>query len=68
MTERRYLPLVLCALALVVYSNGSHFLTWRPASYNTLEYQRAQEMARHGDPEAQRFVNGQSDVNPFDAR
>jgi|GEM_PF-4545691 hypothetical protein len=65
MTGRRYLPLVLYALALVVSSNGSHFFTWRPASYNTLEYRHAQQMARHGDPEAQRFVRGESDVNPF---
>jgi hypothetical protein len=25
-------------------------------------------MALHGDPEAQSFVSGRSDVNPFDAQ
>jgi hypothetical protein len=29
---------------------------------------RATRMARHGDPEARKFVGGESDVNPFDVR
>jgi hypothetical protein len=63
--EGRLFAVALCALALVVSSNGSHFFVW-PA-HNTLKYQHAQDMARHGDPEAQRFVNGESDINPFAA-
>jgi hypothetical protein len=63
--QRPLIPLVVCALALVVSTNGTRLFVW-PA-YNTLAYQRADNMARHGDPEAQRFVNGESDVNPFGA-
>ena len=54
------------ALALVIASHGSRMFVW--PGYRTLSYQRAQDMARHGDPEAQRFVNGETDINPFDAR
>jgi hypothetical protein len=57
---------VLSALALVIATHGSRLFIW-PA-YGTLSHQRAQDMARHGDPEAQRFVNGQTDINPFDVR
>ena len=57
---------MLSALALVIASHGSGMFVW-PA-YRTLSYQRAQDMARHGDPEAQRFLNGETEINPFDDR
>lgn len=57
---------MLSAFALVIASHGSRLFIW-PA-HGTLSYQRAQDMARHGDPEAQRFVNGQTDIDPFDVR
>lgn len=37
-------------------------------SRGTPTCRRATRMARHGDPEARRFVSGESDVNPFGAQ
>jgi hypothetical protein len=34
-------------------------------SRGTPTCRRATRMARHGDPEARRFISGESDVNPF---
>jgi hypothetical protein len=48
----------------VVPSNGGRVFAW--PTHGTSTYQRAARMARHGDPEAQRFVGRESDVNPFD--
>jgi hypothetical protein len=64
-SERQFIPLIVCALALVVSSNGNRLFVW--PTYNTFAYERADDMARHGDPEAQRYVNGESDINPFGA-
>ena len=56
----------LRATAPVVRSNGSRWFVW--PTHGTMAYRRAARMAGHGDPEAQSFVSGQSDINPFDAR
>jgi hypothetical protein len=37
-------------------------------SRGTPTCRRATRMARHGDPEARRFVSGESDVDPFGVR
>jgi hypothetical protein len=43
--------------------NRSRVFVW--PSRGTSTCQHATRMARHGDPEARRFVSGESDVNPF---
>jgi hypothetical protein len=50
----------------VVPSHRSRLFVW--PSHRTSTYRHAARMARHGDPEAQMFVSGASDINPFDAR
>jgi hypothetical protein len=56
----------LRASAPVVSSNRSRSFVW--PSRRTPTYQRAVRMARHGDPEARKFVGGESDINPFDVQ
>jgi hypothetical protein len=64
---RRLAPRVfLRAGAPAVPATGNHVFV-RP-THGTATYQRAARMALHGDPEAQGFVSGQSDINPFDAQ
>jgi hypothetical protein len=50
----------------VVPANGGRVFAW--PTHGTSTYQRAARMAREGDPEAQRFVSRESDINPFDVR
>jgi hypothetical protein len=65
--HRRFAPIApLRASARVVPSNSSRLFAW--PTYGTSTYQRAARMARHGDPEARRFVGRESDVNPFDVQ
>ena len=49
-----------------VPSRSSRFFVW--PTHGTATYKRAAGMASHGDPEAQSFVSGRSDVNPFGAQ
>jgi hypothetical protein len=64
---RRLAPRVfLRAGAPAVPATGNHVFVW--PTHGTATYQRAARMALHGDPEAQSFVSGQSDINPFDAQ
>jgi hypothetical protein len=64
---RRLAPRVfLRAGAPAVPATGNHVFVW--PTHGTATYQRAARMALHGDPEAQGFVSGQSDINPFDAQ
>jgi hypothetical protein len=62
--NRRLVPRV--PLHASVHSNSNRLFVW-PA-HGTSTYKRAARMALHGDPEAQSFVSGRSDVNPFDAQ
>jgi len=63
--DRRFDPVApLRADARVVPSNTSRLFAW--PTLGTSAYQRAVRMARHGDPEARRFVGRESDINPFD--
>jgi hypothetical protein len=64
--DRRFAPRVpLRAGAPAVLAIGNRF-SW--PTKGTATYHRAARMARGGDPEAQRFVGSQSDINPFDAQ
>jgi hypothetical protein len=65
--DRRFAPRVfLRANAPAVPATGNRVFVW--PTHGTATYQRAARMALHGDPEAQSFVSGRSDINPFDAR
>lgn len=56
----------LRADARVVRSDASRMFAW--PTLGTSAHRRAVRMARHGDPEARRFVGRESDINPFDVR
>jgi hypothetical protein len=47
-------------------SNRDRFFVW--PTQGTSTYKRAAGMASHGDPEAQSFVSGRTDINPFGAQ
>ncbi len=65
--DRRFALIApLHSSAPVVPSNSSRLFAW--PTHGTSTYERAARMARHGDPEAQRFVSRESDINPFDAQ
>lgn len=54
------------ARARVVSRHSDRLFVW--PTQGTSTFQRAARMARHGDPEAQSFVSGLSDINPFGAQ
>ncbi len=63
--HRRFAPRRVPLRASVPANSSRFFFVW--PTLGTSTYERAAGMARHGDPEAQSFVSGQSDVNPFGA-
>jgi hypothetical protein len=65
--DRRFDPVALLrADARAVPSNTGRVFVW--PTRGTSASQRAVRMARHGDPEARRFVGRESDINPFDVQ